>query len=150
MSTTLREGDDPIVWLRCELPTWTITSAFRADSPTQHIDGISISAPDPLELVERVRAFERMVALAAGRSGRLPVGRPLGGLEVDAPKGPPALRVIEAPKLVPTDLGAGSVEQAKRRGYTGAPCSTCGSLDTRYAGRCLVCDRCGSTSGGCS
>lgn len=158
-SSPLREGDDPLLWLRCELPTWTVAGQpagpFRADSPTWHIDGISVSAPDPLELVERVRALERMIALAAGRAGQLPVGRPLAGRALSAPQAPldaaPKRRARESALADPTALGPAegddAVARARSRGYSGTPCTTCGSLHTRYSGTCLVCDNCGSTSG---
>lgn len=155
-TTPLRAGDDPLIWLRCELPTWTAVQradGFTADSPTRDIDGISINAPDPEELVERVRAFERMVALVSGRGGRLPVGRPLGGVDlvaaatevVPAPA-PPKLQVVETPKVAAaaaTDVYA----KARTLGFSGQPCTTCGSPNTRNAGTCLVCTDCGATSG---
>lgn len=38
---------------------------------------------------------------------------------------------------------------ARVQGYTGDVCATCGSARMRRCGVCLVCDSCGSTSGGC-
>ena len=32
-------------------------------------------------------------------------------------------------------------------GFTGTPCQSCGHVDTIYSGTCLLCTRCGSTSG---
>jgi hypothetical protein len=95
------EGDDLAPWFRSELPHWTVEATimaaipaddpmvvdrivYVATSPTHDLDGISIEALDPVELVERVRAFDRLLALAAGVQGMLPVGRPLGGCWVDA------------------------------------------------------------------
>lgn len=34
--------------------------------------------------------------------------------------------------------------------YTGDICSECGSPNMRRSGSCLLCNDCGSTSGGCS
>ena len=41
-------------------------------------------------------------------------------------------------------------EKARDMGYTGDVCGTCGSTRMRRAGVCLVCEACGSTSGGCA
>ncbi len=37
--------------------------------------------------------------------------------------------------------------EAKRKGYTGEPCTECGSMKVRRNGACTVCDDCGATSG---
>jgi hypothetical protein len=155
-SHPLAEGEDPLPWLRAELPTWSHGPAqdgtWWAQSPTFAVDGLHITAPDPVELVERVRAFERLVALAAGRAGRLAVGRPFGGTKLEEPSPRAAVRSHVLTQLSdPTGLGPATgpsaIEEARAKGYSGNPCTTCGSLDTRYDGTCLVCDNCGTTSG---
>jgi hypothetical protein len=135
-------------------------------------DGIIIVAPTPEELVERVRANERMWALLLGREGRLPVGRPQSGVRVDPTPRPtpqaPAQQVISrksgnAPPpqwmtrgaLDPTDLGAPeptdeSMRIARSKGFEGELCGNCGGFNTKRKGPCLVCTDCGDSSGGCS
>lgn len=44
---------------------------------------------------------------------------------------------------------ADRVTTARDSGYSGETCATCGSAAMRRSGTCLVCDACGSTSGGC-
>jgi len=46
----------------------------------------------------------------------------------------------EAPRSMPMD-------QAKRAGYTGESCASCGSVRVRRNGTCVVCEDCGTTSG---
>lgn len=80
----LLDGDDVLTWLRMELPHWACADIdghpvdhpahrWSATSPTVDLDGITVSAEDPLELVERVRLLERLIALAAGRGGSVQV-----------------------------------------------------------------------------
>jgi ribonucleoside-diphosphate reductase alpha chain len=38
-------------------------------------------------------------------------------------------------------------DQAKRAGYTGESCGSCGSVRVRRNGTCIVCEDCGTTSG---
>ncbi len=40
-----------------------------------------------------------------------------------------------------------AIDHAKRAGYTGESCSSCGSIRVRRNGTCVVCDDCGTTSG---
>jgi ribonucleoside-diphosphate reductase alpha chain len=42
------------------------------------------------------------------------------------------------------------VSIARKKGYEGEPCTTCGQFTLVRSGTCLRCDSCGSTSGGCS
>ena len=39
---------------------------------------------------------------------------------------------------------------ARKKGYEGEPCTTCGQFTLVRSGTCLRCDSCGSTSGGCN
>lgn len=99
-TSPLREGDDVATWLRSHLPWWTCVVVVPADpaespgyvatSPTEDVDGVHVAAGDPVELVERVRALERLIAMAAGTHGNVPVGRPIAGCWVDAEQQPGA------------------------------------------------------------
>ena len=42
------------------------------------------------------------------------------------------------------------VAVARKKGYEGEPCTTCGQFTLVRSGTCLRCDSCGSTSGGCN
>ena len=51
---------------------------------------------------------------------------------------------VPAPKAKPASIAA---PPARSSGFVGLPCQTCGNMDTIHAGTCLLCTRCGSTSG---
>ena len=60
---------------------------------------------------------------------------------------------VLAPLVVPETAyaqdarGSLPMDQAKRAGYTGESCSSCGSVRVRRNGTCIVCEDCGTTSG---
>lgn len=159
-TTPFREGDDPIAWFRCEIPGWVSVSernGFTAFSSSYEVDGIEIWAPNPEELVERVRALERLIALAADRAGALAVGRRVAGRETatlsgGVPSGGGGSRASTPPATQSrTEILFGNAvaatEYAKSQGYTGDPCGTCGSMAMKRSGSCATCENCGSTSG---
>lgn len=117
---------------------------WAAESPTHALDGIVIFHAQPLELVKRVRAWERVLALLANRAGSLPVGHPVMGIDVDGgqpeperPEPAPTKTSLQLPS--PTDLGPPSL-------FQGEPCSLCGGFKVR-TGTCETCQTCGTTSG---
>jgi hypothetical protein len=85
-SSPLAPGDDIHAWLTVEIPMWKTfpvgESMWRAVSPSYGEDGIQITAITPEELVERVRAIERMIAIVMGVGGSLPVGREIAGQDL--------------------------------------------------------------------
>ncbi|MBW8888574.1 MAG: adenosylcobalamin-dependent ribonucleoside-diphosphate reductase [Fibrobacteres bacterium] len=62
-----------------------------------------------------------------------------------------------SPEAVPVPAGSAAPEsaegtarardQARRAGYTGESCASCGSVRVRRNGTCIVCEDCGTTSG---
>ena len=44
------------------------------------------------------------------------------------------------------------IEEAKKQGFTGRECLSCGSFKTHQNGgpNCLICTQCGNAVGGCS
>lgn len=172
--TPWQPGDDPISWLAVEIPTWKCypdgQQVLRAMSPTYDADGIFVTGLHPHEVAERVRALERLIALALGRMGRLPVGAKIAGelipvwdpasqrivvadspLPMPPPAPPSALpprATEESPAEEPPPLTpALQLERARSMGYTGDICSQCGSTQMKRSGSCATCEVCGSTSG---
>lgn len=161
-SMPLQPGDDVLAWLRIELPKWGIadlggqgTYRWWAASPTVDLDGVSIVSDDPIELVERVRTLERILAIVMERQGNVPVVATIGGMKLDSSvswseaaedagiHGPPSPKSLE-PKPDPAlqTLSMAPTEMAKFMGYTGIPCDSCGSMRTVRIGRCLRCEAC--------
>lgn len=159
-----------------ETGDWPVIEAFAARSPTFDLDGIIITAPDPDELIERCRAWDRAIGELAGLAGKLPVGRVVLGHDLREPEpqngqnghGGVALiplNVVKGrtttPKGIPdpTDLGPLTMpgngrekaktirDTAQLQGYTGDPCTTCGSWETVRSGTCILCRSCGATTG---
>jgi ribonucleoside-diphosphate reductase alpha chain len=89
---------------------------------------------------------------ATGAAGRN--GTPIAG-NGEAAAFPAAARAVAteapaAPAAAAADPSAGAAwarDQAKRAGYTGESCATCGSVRVRRNGTCVVCEDCGTTSG---
>lgn len=128
-------------WTVLELPGDSIRN-YRALEPNYQVTGIAVEADYPDDLLERCRALVAVIEAAAGR----PI-----------PRTPTADRALRALPRIPPPTEPGAPKDtphqravARAQGYTGDPCNTCGSLSMRRAGICLVCDSCGSTSGGCS
>lgn len=164
--------DKALESIRNELPRWTIQVAgladgqplaWMADDPNFEKNGIRIIADNPLELVERVRAFVRVTAIAddrfrfdvaASRLGvippkAIPSTHPMGTYKPPAPEKPQQ-------GAGPTDLGpkTGDKAELSRRaiaqGFTGEMCDKCQQFAMVRTGKCTTCNNCGSTSGGCS
>lgn len=86
---------------------------------------------------------------------RVKAGTPLGDVYEDVPDHlKPRLKewyvtAAGVPNLTARGRAAGQTATARESGYSGETCATCGSAAMRRSGTCLVCDACGSTSGGC-
>jgi hypothetical protein len=168
----LAEGMNVGHWLAAEVPGWRNPydeepyrkgiSTYTAASPTYDKDGIKITADSPEELVERIRMFERMLAMLQGRNGRLPVGGMLAGVEVDHVNGAPVVEPVAQrgqedvtpvkprpePKPDPT-LQTQSMSQqdmARLQGFTGDVCPRCGGLRMVRTGKCAACSDCGESN----
>lgn len=135
------DADAGVEYARQELPTWSIwevgASGYVAHSPTYEHDGIVVQAASAQQLVERVRAVERVVALAMGRQGRRAPGRVFGETLGGAP--PPAPPKPLTPRR--------RVNVARMQGFEGDPCQECGAMRMVRNGSCLKCVDCGGTSG---
>lgn len=146
--------DEHLARLRDELPGWKVHRAgpegggwFIAHSPTFAHDGVAITGSTPEELIVRVRAMERILALALNRHGVKAVDATVGGVRFPASPPPPrtareAVRGAGRPQLVPLPGGG--------TGYTGEACGDCGSMQMVRTGKCMTCIACGSSAGGCS
>jgi ribonucleoside-diphosphate reductase alpha chain len=81
--------------------------------------------------------------------------KPAEPREPDSGKGRGAAMPVSAlVTAIASELPAGAgrqaalaADQARRAGYTGESCSSCGSIRVRRNGTCVVCDDCGTTSG---
>jgi hypothetical protein len=91
----------------------------------------------------------------AGARDRL-IAELLNGAAI-VPTEPVVAPAVESPRLADTLLdgepGAPapaprlSAHAARRQGYTGNTCMTCGSARMKVSGHCEVCEDCGSTTG---
>lgn len=132
------------------LPRWRIVAGARggwaARDPGYSRNGIVVEADDPDELIERVRAVVRVLAIAADRVTKpLYPQRPVGGLEpaveVKKPAAPSAETVaVTKPKRDEER------EIARIFGFEGDPCHECGQFTLVRNGTCTKCVSCGSTS----
>ncbi len=80
---------------QAEVPGWSVgadhndervVSLWWATSPTWEHDGLRIEAPESDELVSKIRSFERLVAFALERAGRLDPDGPIAGTVVARPQ----------------------------------------------------------------
>lgn len=162
------DADGGLEYAAAELPGWEVRADYReglytAASPTVHVDGITVHATTAQELVERVRCFVRILALAMGRQGSVPVGRRVAGVLLDGPA-PPREAPQEAPRRPgPAQARQGpaappvvSLGQASRHivqpggrahGFEGDACDQCGAMMMVRNGSCLKCTACGTTTG---
>jgi hypothetical protein len=133
-----------------ELPGFHVMVRFNgwfvARDPSWQVSGIAIEAGDADELIERVRSWVRFLARIPDLDGVVRAGRLAPG---------PGIMEARSRALDPTELAgpkpdaAGVRETVRAQGYSGEACGACGSMRTRWKGKCLGCDDCGQ-SGGCS
>jgi hypothetical protein len=128
--------DDAIDWFESECPGWSPylgpDQDWYAMSPTWSVDGLIVRASDPRELVERIRAVERLLALAAeawpgahDNPKRVPVGT-IARVNVETSTDRKAAlrfrgKVPAPPDLDPTAVGP--VEHTETAQYR---CNDCG------------------------
>ncbi len=148
VSRVMSNDEDQVKWAQGELPNWLVLEyppPFIARSPTFKLDGVTVSGETAEMLVERVRNFVRVLAIASGHAGRLDPSQPVGGVEVsrDASEPPPASPEPQLPPPSPTI----SRSDARAMGYTGDVCPDCGVMNMVRNGMCLKCMRCGATTG---
>ena len=155
--------------VQAEIPTWPVQQrevGWVAFSPTFHLDGVSVAANDPIELIARVRDVVRVYAIVMGRGGQLlprfqavslETITEVEGIEVD-PDDPGAfsanILVTEAKvidevqiRVRPASSPIPDLATARMAGFEGDACPECGAMQMVRNGSCLKCMACGSTSG---
>lgn len=141
---------------RKELPGWTVYekgAEFYARSPDFDTDGLIVYGRDWFEVVNRVRMHVQIFALAANRAGRLAPNVAMAGVWLNARSS--AVRLVEnSPPDVLSDVPMDPIakpdltyQQARTLGYTGEECPQCFSVSTVRNGTCLLCKKCGATTG---
>lgn len=170
--------------LRLELPKWEVVVlgldnpkddvTWIARDPSFEQNGLSVSAPDPIELLARVRAVvlafdygrryaearekweEQQAAQPSFRSRKkIESDVPIQARAARTPTNPPPEPVRnQGGALDPTALGppklASSSSSSQLQNYTGEACQDCQQFAMVRTGKCTTCLNCGSTSGGCS
>lgn len=151
------ETDGGLEWAREQLPKWRVEhwrGAYLAKSPTHDRDGIALIALEAQALVDRVRSFVRLVAIAQERAGRHPPGV-IAGVVVTAHQTPVQAEPAPAAPAPRPAFQAGASDGLEARaaadpgsfGFTGSMCTTCGSMQMVRNGSCEKCMSCGETSG---
>src|SRR5690606_23748272 len=127
--------------------TFTFTR-FEPAGPVEGHDNIK-NCTSILDLIFRTLGLSYLgktdfvhVKPADARPGQLPDARP-----ARLPEKALVTAVASELPAAPMPQAGMSADRARRAGYTGESCSSCGSIRVRRNGTCVVCDDCGTTSG---
>lgn len=118
------------------LKEFTDEFTFTKFEPAGVVSGHPLikNATSPVDFI-----FRALAAKYDGRNDLVHIKPPANGEKKDIQT--PASSVKTA------DSGMSKAQEAKKKGYTGESCSTCGSMRLRRNGTCAVCEDCGNTTG---